>query len=80
MIFGREFRLRFCHYYYFYHHHLLRLLQKLLLSELGDEEYLGMVGLGGGQLEISWTLWAGAFADHCTPAARYLRQKVLRPL
>ncbi len=45
VIFGQELCLLFDHY----HHHLL-LLQKRLLAELGDTDYLGVVDLGGGQL------------------------------
>ncbi len=54
MIFGREFHLPFlhCYYYYYYHHHLLLLPffhKNCPLSELCDEEYLGVCDFGGGQ-------------------------------
>ncbi len=58
MIFGRELHLPFGQ---------LLLLQKVLLFELCDEEYLGLVDLGVGQLESYKTplLIVQSYLIHC---------------
>ncbi len=49
MVFGRTYISTAKPCYLIYRHQLL-LLQKVLISELGDEEYLGVVDIGGSQM------------------------------